>query len=186
MFELRQYSDLSRQTKHNTKWYLLFKLFLNDPETLFHIRSNLLCLLCRVLSVSSLLCCVFFTAWERVCSVERHCLSVMTTVTKGERFCELSIESPQENQTRRVCVCVCVCVVCVCVCDWTHNMHAHDITIFTNSHFYSLHTENGCFQKLHFKTHFQKFCIFRPLLSCKWTVKKKLQIVQVLVENSVV
>ncbi len=51
-----------------------------SPETLFHIRSNLLC----TLSVSSLLCDVFFTAWEHGVLWERHCLSGIATVTKED------------------------------------------------------------------------------------------------------
>ncbi len=53
VFELRQYSDLSRHIKEPQNCIYCFNFFKNDslkaegPETLFHTRSNLLCLLCQ-------------------------------------------------------------------------------------------------------------------------------------------
>ncbi len=92
VFELRQYSDLSH-IKEPNNGILLFEFLLKwlnlkaeGPETLFHIRSNLLCLLCRCfVSFLFALRCIFhcvrtwFVVWEQ------HCLSVMATVTKGGR-----------------------------------------------------------------------------------------------------
>ncbi len=53
VFELRQYSDLSRHIKESQNVFYCLNFFKNDslkaesPETLSHTRSNLLCLLCR-------------------------------------------------------------------------------------------------------------------------------------------
>ncbi len=74
VFELRQCSDLSRHIKEPQNCIYCFNFFKNDslkaegPETLFHIRSNLLCLLCQCV-VSSLfaLRCIFHCV--RTCSV---------------------------------------------------------------------------------------------------------------------
>ncbi len=50
------------------------------PETLFHTRSNLLCLLCQcVVSFLFALRCIFHCV--RTCVV--HCMSGIATVTKG-------------------------------------------------------------------------------------------------------
>ncbi len=88
VFELRQYSDLSWHIKEPQNCIYCLNFFKNDslkaegPETLFHTRSNLLGLLCRcVVSFLFALRCIFHCV--RTCVVrERHCLSVMATVTK--------------------------------------------------------------------------------------------------------
>ncbi len=90
VFELRQCSDLSRHINEPQNCIYCFNFFKNDslkaegPETLFHIRSNLLCLLCQCV-VSSLfaLRCIFHCV--RTCSVRAHCMSGIATVTKGGR-----------------------------------------------------------------------------------------------------
>ncbi len=43
--------------------------------------------------------------------------------------------------------------------DKTHNMHVHDVIIFTNLHFCSLHGDNksSIFKNVHFETRFQEF-----------------------------
>ncbi len=75
-----------------TKRYLLFEFLLKwlslkaeSPETLFHIKSNLLCVLCRcVVSFLFAMWCIFHCV--RRCVVwEQHCMSGITTVTKGGR-----------------------------------------------------------------------------------------------------
>ncbi len=94
VFELRQYSDLSRHIKEQQKFIYCLNFFKNDslkaegPETLFHTRSNLLCLLCQcVVSFLFALRCIFHCV--RTCVV--HCMSGIATVTKVGGFCERSI-----------------------------------------------------------------------------------------------
>ncbi len=82
VFELRQYRDLSRHIEEPQN----DNLKAEGPKTLFHIRSNLLCVLCRgVFSFLFALRCIFHCV--RTCVVwEWHCLLVMATVTKGGRI----------------------------------------------------------------------------------------------------
>jgi len=51
-----------------------------------------------------------------------------------------------------------ICHICTPI-DWTLNMHAHDVTIFTNSRFCSLHGDDNAiiFKNLHFETRFHTF-----------------------------
>ncbi len=85
LLELRHYSNLSchRVTKH----YLLFEFLTKwqnwKAQSLFHTRSNLLCLVCRhVVSFLFAPGCIFHCV--RTCVVwERHGLLDTATVTKG-------------------------------------------------------------------------------------------------------
>ncbi len=67
--ELRRYSDPSQHVKKPQKYIFEFlKKWQNlKDEPLFHTKSNLLCLVCWLLSVSSLLRDVFFTELKTWC-----------------------------------------------------------------------------------------------------------------------
>ncbi len=95
VFELRQYSDLSRHIEEPQNGIYCLNFFKNEaegPETLFHIRSNLLCLLCRcVVSFLFALRYMFYCVRTWCVVWEWHCLSVMATVTKGGRVLRRSI-----------------------------------------------------------------------------------------------
>ncbi len=86
--ELKRYRDLSRHFKvpQNSIYCLHFlknyKIWKRRPCFIPQVTCSVLSV--GVLSVSSLLCDVFFTVWEHMCSV--HGLSDIATVTKEGVF----------------------------------------------------------------------------------------------------
>ncbi len=87
--ELRHYSDLSCHIRV-TKRYLLFEFLTKwqnwKAQSLFHTRSNLLCLVCRhVVSFLFAPGCIFHCVRTWCVVWERHGLLDTATVTKGGR-----------------------------------------------------------------------------------------------------
>ncbi len=114
LFELRQFSDLSRHMKEPQNGDEA-----DDPETLFHIRSNLLCLLCWcVVSFLYALRLYFSLLENMICSVSGTvCLSWQQLLRVGE-FCEWSIRQTSQfknwfsfNSWVSVCLSVYLCQV---------------------------------------------------------------------------
>ncbi len=108
LFELRQFSDLSRHMKEPQNGDEA-----DGPETLFHIRSNLLCLLCWcVVSFLYALRLYFSLLENMICSVSGTvCLSWQQLLRVGE-FCERSIRQTSQfkNWFSLIHGCLSVCL----------------------------------------------------------------------------